>query len=38
MKALQRKDEGVGDCIDAEPLVGHLVPAATMERHVGLCL
>ena len=33
----QRQDEGVWDGVDAQPLVGHLVPA-TMERHVGLCL
>jgi len=38
MKALQREDESVWDGVDAEPLVSHLVPAATMERHVGLCL
>jgi len=38
MKALQREDEGVGDCVDAESLVSHLFPATKMERHVGLCL
>ena len=38
IKPFQRKDQGVGDGVDAEPLVGHLLPAATMERYVGLCL
>ena len=38
IKALQREDQGVGDGVDAEPLVSHLLPAATMGRQVGLCL
>jgi len=36
MKTLQCEDEGVGDGVNAEALVSHLLPAATMERHVGL--
>ena len=34
----QGEDERIGDGVDAEPLVSHLLPAATMERHIGLCL
>lgn len=38
MKARQSEDERIWDGVDAEPLVSHLLPAATMERHIGLCL
>ena len=35
VEMLQHEDEGVGDGVDAEFFVGHLLPAATMERHVA---
>lgn len=38
MKARQSEDERIWDGVGAEPLVSHLLPAATMERHIGLCL